>query len=490
VTLPALTRYDIPLALDPDTLAQQPAVQLFVQRVQAIKPDFRLTKANARPIAEICHRLDGLPLAIELAAARIKILSPQALLARLEHRLEVLTGGTRDMPERQQTLRATIAWSYDLLPAAEQRLFRRLAIFAGGCTLDAVEALCAALGEKVTSEQILAAVTSLIDKSLLHYIEQEGDEPRLRMLETLREYGLDSLRERGELETCHQAHALCVVAFAEVAEAQLKAAQQVQWLRRLESEHANIRLALGWLIEQQEAKLSLRLTGALWRFWFVRGYYSEGQRWLDAALGIRLANKATAIRAKALCGAGWLSSFFQSDATSTRLVLEESAHLFEELGDKAGQAEALSELAEGIYRRDDPAGARALFEQCVALAREGTDVWILAMSLRTLGWFINEYDSDGVERAALLLEESVAISRALGDKIGLSRALTTSTRMALSQGNVTRAADLARQNLALALELGIGTDPIDILNQVAIVALFEGDEKQAVDLLEECIARA
>src|SRR5712691_8358087 len=272
-----------------EDLPQYAAVALFMQRALSIKSDFAITQANARAIAEICTRLDGLPLAIELAAARIKLLPPQPLLARLEHRLQVLTSGARDLPERQQTLRNTIKWSYDLLSTEEQWLFRQLSVFVGGCTLDAVEAICAAEGNVVTS--ILDRVGSLIDNNLLSLQEQATGEPRLVMLETIREYGLECLAtsESGaEMKAARRAHADYYLALAEEAEQEIGSSQQAVWLERLEWEHENLRAALRWLMESDEAddspEKALRLSEALWWFWSVRGHLREGRQWLEKAL--------------------------------------------------------------------------------------------------------------------------------------------------------------------------------------------------------------
>jgi DNA-binding CsgD family transcriptional regulator/tetratricopeptide (TPR) repeat protein len=281
-----------------------------------------------------------------------------------------------------------------------------------------------------------------------------------------------------------------MVSLAEEAEAHIKGTQQLEWLRRLEVEQGNIRAALGWLIEQQEAELSLRLGGACWRFWLVRGYFGEGYRWLAAALALPQANPRTAPRAKALCGAGWLSSFLQGDAVSTRALLEESAALFGELGDQGGRSEALSELAEGVFWHVDTTVARALFEECVALARGAGDPWHLAMALRTLGWFLSEHAPEETERMVRLLEESIALSRDRGDAVGLSRALRTFTRVELVQGHVERAAALAQENLTVARQVDSATDLLEVLNVAAIATLSQGDAMQAVDLLEECLARA
>jgi len=274
--IPSLALPDLKQLQDSESLSQCAAVALFLQRAQAIKPDFHITKANASAIAEICVRLDGLPLAIELAAARIKLLPPQALLARLSRRLQVLTGGPLDAPVRQQTLRNTIQWSYGLLDIQEQLLFRRLSVFVGGCTLEAVESICNALDDGDGVVPVLDAVASLIDKSLLQQMEWEEEEPRLVMLETIREYGLEALTESGEMEVTRRAHADYYLALVEEAETKLGGPEQAAWLERLEQEYDNLRAAVQWLLERQEAgysmEMALRLGGALRRFWLVRGY--------------------------------------------------------------------------------------------------------------------------------------------------------------------------------------------------------------------------
>ncbi len=270
-----------------EDLSQYAAVALFLERALAIKPDLALTKVNVHAIASICSHLDGLPLAIELAAARIKLLPPRALLQRLTHRLEVLTSGTQNVPARQQTLRNTIAWSYHLLDEAEQRLFRRLSVFVGGCTLEAIEAFCGAFTDGAASA--LDSVASLIDKSLLQQSEQDDEELRIVMLETIREYGLECLSDSGEEEITRMAHAAYYLALAEEAEPELGSPQQAVWLERLEREHDNMRAALHWSIEQgatkQRIEIGLRLGGALRRFWIVRGFWSEGQTLLGASTG-------------------------------------------------------------------------------------------------------------------------------------------------------------------------------------------------------------
>jgi predicted ATPase len=309
-----------------EALAESPAVALFLQRAQAVKPGFQLTAANASAIAEICVRLDGLPLALELAAARSKLLSPQELLARLSHRLEVLTGGPLDLPVRQQTLRNTILWSYQLLQAQEQRLFRRLSVCAGGCQLQAAEAMCAALDGDERTEHLLESVTSLLDKSLLQTVQQEGKESRLVMLETIREYGLEALVTSGEMEASRQAHANYYLELAEEAERELEGLQAAVALEQLEREHDNLRAVMRWSLGRGEMghsiKMALRLGGALWRFWDVRGHWSEGRNFLERALA-GSKGVAVPVQVKVLRAAASLADS-QGDTDRAEALYEES----------------------------------------------------------------------------------------------------------------------------------------------------------------------
>ncbi|HEY6410169.1 MAG TPA: hypothetical protein VIY29_22160, partial [Ktedonobacteraceae bacterium] len=294
--VPPLALPDVEHLPDVASLSEYAAVALFVQRAQAIKPDFMITKANAQAIAEICVRLDGLPLAIELAAARIKLLSPQGLLARLDHRLQVLTLGARDLPERQQALRTTIQWSYDLLNVEEQWLFRCLAVFVGGCMLEAVEQIATAGGNGTID--VLNGVTSLMDKSLLQQKDQVDGEPRLVLLETIREYGLERLAASGEEETIRRTYANYFLLLAE--EAERCSSQHTTWMNRLEQEYANLRAALNWLIEQKESEMALRLCGAVWSYWRLRSHLSEGRQWLEKALAMKGQEDVPLLRAQAL----------------------------------------------------------------------------------------------------------------------------------------------------------------------------------------------
>jgi predicted ATPase/class 3 adenylate cyclase len=286
----------------PERLTQYEAVRLFVERARAVKPDFSVTNENAPAVAEICVRLDGLPLAIELAAARIRLLPPRAMLARLGSRLKLLTGGARNLPERQRTLRGAIEWSYELLTPEERTLFARLSVFAGGRTLEIIETICDPEGELDT----LDGLESLLEKSLLRQEEGPGGEPRFVMLETIHEYAREKLEESGEAEEVRRRHAEHFLTLAEESYPELKGPDQLEWLERLEAEHDNMRAALSWALGRKEAEVALRLGGALWWFWWMRGHNSEGRRLLEEALAID-GRVSPEVRAMALAGVGELA---------------------------------------------------------------------------------------------------------------------------------------------------------------------------------------
>ncbi|MGH2627997.1 MAG: ATP-binding protein, partial [Anaerolineales bacterium] len=281
VPLPPLRLPDLKTASDPTAVASSPAVALFLERARAVVPDFHLTAGNAPAVAQLCHRLDGLPLAIELAAARIKLLSPEAMLQRLRHLLSLLTGGGRDLPARHQTVRAAVAWSYALLDPGTQAVFRRFAVFVGGCALPAAETVCVVAEE---TEGVLDALSTLIDNSLLRREVHAEGEMRFSMLETIRAYALEQLSATPEVETVLRRHALHYLALAESAEPALAGPEQSMWLDRLEQEHENLRAALRWTLQAGEAEIGLRMGGALAQFWERHGYTREGRGWLDALL--------------------------------------------------------------------------------------------------------------------------------------------------------------------------------------------------------------
>jgi predicted ATPase len=290
------------LPLTAETLPDSAAVALFLQRARAIQPTIQLTSTNARPTAELCIRLDGLPLAIELAAARIPLFPPQALLARLNQRLHLLTSGTRDVPARQQTLRNTIAWSYDLLSQDEKTLFRRLAVFVGGCTFEAAEAVCTAHGD--LEIDVLEAVAALVDKSLLRQEEQADGQPRLLMLETIREYALECLKASGEAEAVQRQQAIFFLRLSQEAEPKIRSAEQSTWRTRLEAEQDNLRATLRWTLSSQEVEMGLQLAGALLAFWRVSNQDREGRNWCEQVLALPGARARTVARAKVLLAAG------------------------------------------------------------------------------------------------------------------------------------------------------------------------------------------
>ena len=461
------------------------AVALFLERAQATKPDFQLTPTNARAIAEICACLDGLPLAIGLAAARIKLLPPQALLARLGQRLAVLTSGARDVPARQQTLRNTIEWSYDLLDAQEQRLFRRLAVFVGGGTPEAIEAVSTTAGD--TDADVLEGIASLLDKSLLQRTERDGKEPHYVMLETIREYGLEALTSGGEAEATREAHAAYYLALAEQADPELSGPQQIIWFERLEREHDNLRAALSWFLEQgsdgQNRELALRLSGALSQFWLLRGYVSEGRQWLERALdesrGVR-----SSVRAKALVGAGELATM-QDDFGQAEALCGESLALYRELRDRRGSATSLSSLGYTALMRSNYAAARALEEEALTLFREigdrGGSVFALH-PLATVLFYQGEYG-----RAHALLEESLVLSREIGGVKGIADSLMLLGLVLLLQGDLARAHARLEESLAVSREVGYRRNIGLSIFHLGAVALLQGDVALARSLLEESL---
>jgi predicted ATPase/DNA-binding CsgD family transcriptional regulator len=428
--LPLLAIPDSKHPPDAPALSQYTATILFVQRALAVDPDFQVTDTSAPVIAEICARLDGLPLAIELAAARVKLLSPQSLLERLEHSLQILTGGAHDLPERQQTLYNTLKWSYDLLNESERRLFRRLSVFAGGCTLEAVEAVSALPGDGELN--VLDGVTSLLDKSQLQRLKLDVDgrnERRLVMLETIREFGLELLAKHGEMEATQQAHAAYYLALVEKAEPNLTGTVQEKWFDHLEREHENLRAALSYLVERAETKaraqektwhgeksqaeMALRLGAALCGFWAVRGYCSEGFGWLERVLAAD-AEVAPAVRAKALNAAGMLACLKDSHERAEQLC-SESLALFRHIGDKRGAASSLFWLGQIAKAKRDYAAERALLEESLLLSKEVEDKDAIASCLEGLAGVIAEQGEP--VRAILLWGAVESIREAIGRPI-------------------------------------------------------------------------
>jgi non-specific serine/threonine protein kinase len=465
----------------PDALSTYAAVELFVKRAQAVKPYFALTGENARAVADICIRLDGLPLAIELAAARIKLLSPQAMLVRLEHRLKLLTGGARDLPDRQQTMRGAIAWGYDLLGEEERIFFRRLAVFAGGFTLEAAEAL---LRNNEQHVDVLDKVEALVDNSLLQQRDQADGEPRFSMLETIREYGLEQLDVSGEASQIGRQHADYFLGLAERAELELSGTNQETWLNRLESEHDNLRVALHWTRGSKETGIGLRLAGALWRFWLVRGHLSEGRERLADVLTAAKNSSGTAALAKVLTGAGTLAHN-QGDYAAARSWYEQSLTVWEEVGDKAGVAEALNNLGWVAWRQSDYVAARTLSEKSLALHQELNDKKGIAHSLNNLGW-VAHFQGDYAE-ARSFHERSLIFRQELGDKRGIAFTLNSLGWAVHKQGDDEQAKNLLMKAIGLLRDVGDKQLIAFGSSVLSDVVRNQGDLQQSLALLEESL---
>ncbi len=476
-----LTLPDLERSPNDTGIRQSTAIALFVQRAQMVNPNFQLTQSNARTIAEICVQLDGLPLAIELAAARSRLLPPQALLSWLSRRFEVLTGGAVSLPVHQQTLRNTLKWSYDLLDAHERQLFRRLAVLARGWTLEVAEALKNSNREAQDDVSILDGIASLIDKSLVLQVEREGTEPRFSMLMTVREYGLECLRESGEEDLIRRAHADYYLKLVEEAEPHLKGAQQLLWLRRLDREQENLRAALNWLYAHKEAEIALRFCGALWWFWQTRGYWSEGRRWLKAALSLPEAGAGTPVRAKALSAAGELAGA-QTDWEEARLFLSESMNLYRELGDDRGYVLPMSTFGWILLRQGDPA-AVPLMEDCIAQCRKLGRNWDLARMLLRLGNYL-QLNGD-LEQAMTLTHEGLTLTRKLGDRTLITYALNNLGYLLYLHGDLAQATALAQEGLDLARELGDKLFIIQTLETLGSIAVSQGDLAQAITCYTE-----
>jgi predicted ATPase len=481
--VPPLSLPDQQDAIEPHDVAASEAVTLFTERARASNPRFALTDANAPVLAEICRRLDGLPLAIELAAAHSRLLSPQALLARLERRLQLLRGGARDLPARQQTLRATIDWSYDLLEAGEQVLFARLAIFAGGCTLEAAEGVCSLEGDLDVS----VGLDGLVDKNLLQPRDGPEGGSRLVMLETIREYGLERLAEREETDGVGRRYADYYLSLAEQAEPELLGPRQGAWYERLEADLDNLRASLAWFLADQEAGATARLAVSVLPFWVSRSHGNEGLRWLNAVLERRGMLSSPAL-AKALFAKAFLLLQLGVDHQQANTLLEESLALFQELEDATWTVRTVSQLGWVASRAGDLDRSVALHEQAVALARDEEDQWNLATALGDLGGsLLNVGD---FARARAVFDESLALSRSVGEPQGIGFALWGLGMVALGEGHRRRAASLLEEALALAREFD---DVLGVANRLAdrgVVALHETDYEQAAALLEESLRLA
>jgi non-specific serine/threonine protein kinase len=423
-------------------LAAVAAVDLFVQRARLVRHDFALTSENAAAVAEICARLEGLPLALELAAAWSAVLAPDALLKRLDRRLALLTRGPLDLPARQRAMRATIDWSYDLLGPDERALFRRMAVFVGGCALQDAEAVTDATG---VGTDLLTGLAALVDKSLLRQEAGADGEPRFGMLEMLREYGLERLEGDGEAELVQGRHAARFRALAEAADRELAGPRGEDWLARLEAEHNNLRAALEWAIERGEAELGLRLGAALWRFWQVRGHFTEGRRWLGRILTDR-ARELAALCGPALTGAGALA-----------------------------------------WKQRDYASAHALLDDGIAACRESGDRRTLATALKFQGLVALYQREPDHGQATLRFEESLELRRALGDRDGVASCLNDLAIVALEQGDYGHASRFLEESLCLCRESGHRYGLTFVLTNLGLTSLGRGDSGRAAGWLKESL---
>ncbi len=471
------------LLLEIDTLSQDSAFTLFKQRAQFARGGFEITPTNAPVIAEICDRLDKLPLAIELAAARMGSMSSQHLLARLkEHPQDVIKNVIIDVDrnpdDRQRSLDNTIALSYNLLSPGEQQLFRRLAVFVGSCGLEAVEAICEPLGDG--SLNVWKGMESLLGKSLLRPAEQKG-EGRFQLLETIREYGLECLKASGEGENTRRRHAEYYLGLVEEAEPHLKGEQQTSWLEKLEQELENLRTALDWLIAHNEVELALRVCGALWRFWRLYGYWSEGRRWLEAALGLPYTGKPTVARAWALCVAGDLA-FYQDDNVAARDYLEESVKLCRILGSDRELVVALGNLGVLLHGPDTHSVAHILLEESEKLCRSLGNSWELAYVLRRIAQ--HAVQDAHLQQAVDYAQEGLTLAKRLGDRSLAANTLSTLGEIAASQGDIIQAIAYNRESLSFARELNDKHLVACTLNNWDYFTALQGDPTLATDAQE------
>ncbi len=516
VAVPPLAVPEPGAAPAPERLTDYAAVQLFVERARAVDPGFALSEANAAAVAAVCRRLEGLPLALELAAARTRVLSPAALAARLTDRLGLLTGGPRDAPARLRTMRDAIAWSDGLLSAAERALFRRVAVFVGGFTIEAAEAVARQGGEdsgsreerdrsstprhpeppsprvpataspprRLSSPTPLDLLEALLDASLLRREVGDDGAPRFWMLETVREYGLERLASSGEEAATREAHAAWCLALVERVAPELAGPEPGPWLDRLETEHDNLRAALQWAMAQGEADLGLRMAGDLWRFWRHRGHWTEGRAWLERTLALGDGAPAAA-QAKALNGAGVFADD-QGDYDQAVARYEEALALFRALGDRQGAAGTLSNRGDVARLQGDYDRALALYEEALALYREiGATRWV-GFSLNALG--VLAIDQGDVDRAASRYEEALTVFRALGHRPQTADVLTNLGVVAQARRDYRRSAALAAEALATYRELGDSRGMALTLFNLGAVALDEGDWGRAVVAFQESLA--
>jgi predicted ATPase/DNA-binding winged helix-turn-helix (wHTH) protein len=495
-------------------LAENPSVSLFAQRAAAVKPDFHLTAENAAAVAEICSRLDGLPLAIELAAARVKMLPLSGILARLESRLKLLTAGARDLPERQQTLRNTIDWSYDLLSEAEQKLLRRLSVFWGGCTLEGAEAVCNTAND--LGGEIFDLTSSLVDKSLMQQRQPGNDEPRFRMLETIREYAVERLKESGEEAATKRAHAAYCLVLAEEGNPDLNASERAAWLRRCDAEHDDFGAALDWLFQTRDLDWGFRFCMALFRFWDMREHSEEGRARLEHILQLAGSDYPKE-RARIYLFLGAFSTA-QGDFPAAGTFLQQSLSTYQELDDPSGIAVSLNAMAVMARDRGDHVAAQINFEKSLAFWRKARDRVAIARCLHNLGnvakirgdygrarmalaeamqlfeeigdgsgaaWALNQQGDVAKEQGDLreareLYQKALTAFRGAGDRWGMARSLADLGAIACEQGELAKAYTAYKESLEIFTNLEHRRGLARVLEGLACLALGKGDARRAL----------
>jgi predicted ATPase/class 3 adenylate cyclase len=461
---------------DVERLSRCESVALFIQRATAVDRTFEVTEENARALAELSVRLEGLPLAIELAASRVKVLSPQAILERLGNRLELLVGGPVDVPARQRTLREAIAWSHDLLDERERMVFRRLAVFAGGWTLPAAEGVANPDGE--LGSDVLDILGSLVDKSLVSADSSPGV-TRFGLLETIREFGADALEDSGEADETRARHGSYYLGIAEAAAPHLREHDQKRRLDELEAEHDNIRGALRWTIDAGQGSLALRMVGALWRFWHFHGHLAEGRRWAEEVLAMPTASARTIERSRALTSLGGVA-YWQEDFPVTRKAYEEALDIARELGDRYAEAEGLYNMGyppayEGNFDEaiEHIRQSRALFEELGVTRGLADCLWLLAIVARLEGDYL---------KARELAERSLRLHREVKDRFGVTDALHVIGRIAIADGDAALATASFLEAIGYDEEVENRTGMGISLDNLATLASLQGDHIRAVRL--------
>jgi non-specific serine/threonine protein kinase len=458
-----------------EELAHYEAVRLFLERAAAVSSRFELTERNAPAVAQVCRRLDGMPLAIELAAARAKVLSVEQIASRLEDSFRLLATDSRTALPRQQTLRATIGWSYELLSQEEQALFRRLSVFAGGFALEAAEAVCTGVG--IEREDVLDLLTHLVDKSLVLVTEQDG-EARYRLLETVRQYGQERLEESGEAGTVKGRHAAWFLELAEEAEPELKGRRQVAWLRRLEKEHDNLRAAIRWLLEKDEIETVARFACALWLFWWYHGHQGEGRRYVEAVLERNVALPID-LRAQVVWVRASMSYGLERSDLTLRLW-EESVVLFRQTEDRFGLGMALSGMGIAAMQQGDMERATALFVEGLGRLREIGDKWGIGNVLPYLGMI--SLNKDDYAQATRYFEEALVLARELDNKLTIYISLYNLALASRAQGDHERAEERYAEGLRAAVEAGDKANTAYCLEGLAELAGERGESERAARL--------